>query len=258
MVIAGDTNIHMDATTNPATEHSRAGWQACCFRGATAGGVEDMTPTLHPSRHRVDTFLVNEPLRLWSLREGDWDRGMAQSQVIGSDHLPFRLALPGLASMTHSAFETITDNDPEGILDRVLQLTRSGSSPCDLAAMSLNHPAQPWGHNFPIIAHLCLHVYLPGAMFAFFLLYGITVSTELWGSILRLGKSSIAKETSSVKIVTSGSCKCDRECHCVDGCIDLELRGAWAVPLHPDYVPPASPLCLNAGVCGHPDHCRFP
>ena len=62
VVIAGDTNIYMDAATNPATEHLRSGWEACGFRRATAGGVEDITPTLHPSRHRVDTFLVNEPL----------------------------------------------------------------------------------------------------------------------------------------------------------------------------------------------------
>ena len=52
-----------------------------------------------------------------------------------------------------------------------------------------------------------------------------------------------------MKIVTSGSCKCDRECQCLDGCIDLGLRGAWAVPFHPDFVPPASPSCLNARVC---------
>ena len=62
MVIAGDTNTYMDATTNPATEHFRAGWKARGFRRARAGGVEDMTLTLHPCRHRVDTFLVNEPL----------------------------------------------------------------------------------------------------------------------------------------------------------------------------------------------------
>ena len=55
-----------------------------------------MTPTLHPSRHRVDTFLVNEPLLPWSLRESVWARGMAHPQVVGSDHLPVRLALPGL------------------------------------------------------------------------------------------------------------------------------------------------------------------
>ena len=69
VVIAGDTNIYMDATSNPATEHFFAGWEACGFRRATAGGEEAMTPTLHPSRHRVDTFLVNEPLLPWSLRE---------------------------------------------------------------------------------------------------------------------------------------------------------------------------------------------
>ena len=98
VVIPGDTNIYMDATTNPATEQFRAGWEACGFRRATAGGEEDMTPTLHPSRHRVDCFLVNEPLLPWSLRESVWARGMAQPQVIGSDHLPVSLALPGLLS----------------------------------------------------------------------------------------------------------------------------------------------------------------
>ena len=96
VVIADDTNVYMDATSNPATEHFRAGWEACGFRGATAGGEKDMTPTLHTSRHRVDTFLVNEPLLPWSLRESVWARGMAHPQVIGSDHLPVRLALPGL------------------------------------------------------------------------------------------------------------------------------------------------------------------
>ena len=98
VVIVGDTNIYMDVPANPATEHFRAGWEACGFRRAAAGGEEDMTPTLHPSRHRVDTFLVNEPLLPWSLRESVWARGMAHPQVVGSDHLPVRLALPGLLS----------------------------------------------------------------------------------------------------------------------------------------------------------------
>ena len=96
VVIAGDTNVYMEATSNPATEHFRAGWEACGFGKATAGGEEDMTPTLHPSRHRVDTFLHNEPLLPWSLRESIGACGMAHPQVIGSDHLPVRLALPGL------------------------------------------------------------------------------------------------------------------------------------------------------------------
>ena len=95
VVIAGDTNVYLDATSNPAAEHFRAGWEACGFRGAKAGGEEDMTLTLHPSRHRVDTFLVNEPLLPWSLRESVWARGMAHPQVISSDHLPVSLALPG-------------------------------------------------------------------------------------------------------------------------------------------------------------------
>ena len=76
VVIAGDTNVYMDATSDPATEHFCAGWGARGLRGAMAGGEEDMTPTLHPSRHRVDTFLVNEPLLPWSLRESVWARGM--------------------------------------------------------------------------------------------------------------------------------------------------------------------------------------
>ena len=38
VVIAGDTNVYMDATTNPATEHFRGGWEACGLRRATAGG----------------------------------------------------------------------------------------------------------------------------------------------------------------------------------------------------------------------------
>ena len=96
VVIAGDTNVYMDATSNPATEHLRAGCEACGFRRATAGGEEDMTPTLHPFRHRVDTFLVNEPILPWSLRESVWARGMAHPQLIGWDNLLVRLALPGL------------------------------------------------------------------------------------------------------------------------------------------------------------------
>ena len=58
VVIASDTNVYMDATTNPATEHFCAGWKACGFRRGTAGGEEDMTPKLPPSWHRVETFLV--------------------------------------------------------------------------------------------------------------------------------------------------------------------------------------------------------
>ena len=93
VVIAGNTNIYMDATTNP---NFRAGWKACGFQTATTGGVEDITPTLHPSWHRVEIFLVNEPLLLWSLRESVWAHGMAHPQVNESDHLPVSLALPDL------------------------------------------------------------------------------------------------------------------------------------------------------------------
>ena len=39
-----------------------------------------MTSTLHLSRHRVDTFLVNEPLLPRSLRESAWAHGMAHPQ----------------------------------------------------------------------------------------------------------------------------------------------------------------------------------
>ena len=95
-MIAGDTRIHMDGATNPATKHFRAGYEACGFPRATPGGVEDMTPTLLPSWHRVDTFLVNEPLLPWSLRESIWACGMAQPHVVGTDHLPVRQRPAGL------------------------------------------------------------------------------------------------------------------------------------------------------------------
>ena len=66
-----------------------------------------MTPTLHPFQHRVDTFLVNEPLLLWSLRQSVWARGMAHPQVVGSDNLLVRLALPGLVNAAgHAAIPT--------------------------------------------------------------------------------------------------------------------------------------------------------
>ena len=116
VVIAGDTNIYMDAGTNPATEHFRAGWEACGFRRATAGGVEDMNPTLHPSRHRVDTFLVNEPLLPWSLRESIWARGMAHPQVVWLDHLPVRLAQPGLLNAAGHAAMPSPCSHTEGSL----------------------------------------------------------------------------------------------------------------------------------------------
>ena len=114
VVIAGGTNVYMDATSNPATEHFRAGWEACGFRRATAGGEEDMTPTLHPSRHRVDTFLVNQPLLPCSLRESVWARGMAHPQVIGSDHLPVRLAFPGLPNTAGRAVMPTPYSHTEG------------------------------------------------------------------------------------------------------------------------------------------------
>ena len=116
VVIAADTNVYMDAASNPATEHFRADWEACGFRRATAGGEEDMTPTLHLSRQRVDTFLVNEPLLPPSLQESVWARGMAHPQVIGSTHLPVRLALPGLLSAAGRAAMPTPYSHTEGRL----------------------------------------------------------------------------------------------------------------------------------------------
>ena len=59
-----------------------------------------MTHTLHPFRHRMDTFLVNEPILPWSLRESVWAPGMAHPQGIGLDHLP---VLPGLLNVAEHA-----------------------------------------------------------------------------------------------------------------------------------------------------------
>ena len=116
VVIAGDTNFYMDATSNQATEHFCAGSEACGFRRAKAGGAEDMTPRLHPFRHRVDTFLVNEPLLPWSLRESVWARGMAHPQVIRSYQLPVRLALPGLLNAAGHATMPTPYSHTEGRL----------------------------------------------------------------------------------------------------------------------------------------------
>ena len=116
VVIGDDTNVYMDATSNPATEHFRAGWEACDFRRATAGGEEDMTPTLQLSRHRVDTHLVNEPLLPWSLQESVWAPGMAHPQVLGSDHLPVRPALPGLLTTAGRATRPTPYSHTEGRL----------------------------------------------------------------------------------------------------------------------------------------------
>ena len=49
VIIAGDTNVYMYATSKQATEDFRARWGASSFHRATAGGVEDMTTTLEPS-----------------------------------------------------------------------------------------------------------------------------------------------------------------------------------------------------------------
>ena len=75
-----------------------------------------MTPTLHPSRHRVDTFLVNEPLLPWSLQESVWARGMAHPQVVRSYHLPVRLALPGLLNAAGRATMLTPYSHTEGRL----------------------------------------------------------------------------------------------------------------------------------------------
>ena len=130
VVIAVDTNVYMDATSNLASEHFRAGWEACGFWRATAGGKEDMTPTLHPSRHRVDTFLVNEPLLPWSLRESIWARGMAHPLVISSDHLPVRLALPGLLNAAGSAAMPNPYSHREGPSSRTTPRPRPSNTAC--------------------------------------------------------------------------------------------------------------------------------
>ena len=75
-----------------------------------------MTPTLHPFRHRVDTFLVNEPLLPWSLRESFWARSMAHPQVIGSDHLPVPLALSSILSAAGRAAVPTPYSHTKGLL----------------------------------------------------------------------------------------------------------------------------------------------
>ena len=64
----------------------------------------------------MDTFLVNAPLLLWSLRESVWARGTAHPQVINSDHLPVRLALPGFLSAAGRAAVPTPYSHTEGRL----------------------------------------------------------------------------------------------------------------------------------------------
>ena len=114
VVLAGDTDIYMDATTNPATEHFCPAWEACGFRSAAAGGTGDITPTLQRSRHRVDTFMDNDPLLPWSLRESVWARGMLHPQVVGSDQLPVLLVLPCLLGVAWKAEVSATYSHTAG------------------------------------------------------------------------------------------------------------------------------------------------
>ena len=53
VVIAGDTNIYMDATSNLATEHFRADWEVCSFRRATRRGTLPGPGVRNPGRGRV-------------------------------------------------------------------------------------------------------------------------------------------------------------------------------------------------------------
>ena len=89
----------MDVTTNPA--HGalplRPGGLRLPERQNRWGGRHD--PHAPPVRHRVDTFLVDERLLPWSLRESVSARGMAHPQVVWSDHIPVRLVLPGFLNV---------------------------------------------------------------------------------------------------------------------------------------------------------------
>ena len=49
VIIIGHTNVYMDATISPATEHFCSGWEACGFWGGKAGRADAMSSTLHPS-----------------------------------------------------------------------------------------------------------------------------------------------------------------------------------------------------------------
>ena len=98
VVVAGDTNIYMDAITNRAAEHFRSGWEACCFSRGAAGATEDMIPTLQLPQHRMDTFLGNEPLLPWSLQESVLAGRMARRRFL--DPKTFRSSWSCQASST--------------------------------------------------------------------------------------------------------------------------------------------------------------
>ena len=114
VVIAGDTNVYMECNLQHGHGALPRGLRGPRF--PETGGKEDTTPTLHPSRHRVDTFLVTEPLLPLSLQESVWARGMVHPQVIGSDHLLVRQALPGLLNAAGRAAMPTPHSHTEGRL----------------------------------------------------------------------------------------------------------------------------------------------
>ena len=105
-----------------------------------------MTPTLHPCRHWVDTFLVNEPSLTCSLRERVWDRGMAHLQVAGSDQLLVRQIIQGLMNNERKAAVLTPYSHIKGRLRRCNPDAMQGPS-CLCAAMTAAQADPP--------LHLC-------------------------------------------------------------------------------------------------------
>ena len=90
VVIAGNTNIYMDAPTDPATEHFCAGWEACGFKRATASRMEDMT---RPNTGWTPSWSADPPAMV---PEGERLGSRHGAPQGGWDNLPVRLALTGL------------------------------------------------------------------------------------------------------------------------------------------------------------------
>ena len=92
---------------------------------------------------------------------------------------------------------------------------------------------------------------------------GILWSNLLWSSGIILRhlplQQTTMSNTSARASQSAGSCCCNSDCDCVQGCVELGLRGAWSIPMHPEFLPPAHECCEDTGArCPCTITCRPP
>ena len=177
------------------------------------------------------------------------------------------------ACAAHSALSSSVVADPDCLLDSVLHLVFPGDA---LGQVTVQTPE----NEVPEVARLSAGVssplpfyYQSPFVFACTLLMrhfgrmsfqiGILSSNSLWSSgiILRhlLLQQTTMSDASARASQCAGSCCCNSDCDCVQGCVELGLRGALSIPMHPELVPPAHECCEDTGArCPCNITCRPP